>query len=764
MSEEALNSERPDVEQFPYGALVLPSTDHRGAAVVVVREPGSKGRNDVLVVEHPAGLHIASDACEPLQAERIPGLDTARIRVPMCHHPGDTAQPPDTFAVLRIETALGPAQTLDSATKQALRRICYTIRVEDRTGWFDYDGVHSDPFRHGYPDIATRDQGPAGIRGPSWLAMGIVSSIGESHFHPRLPRDTLAPGERVIYELHVGTFTPRGSLASAIHRLPALRTLGFSTIQLMPLDISSGPPGWTYDQTRTGAVEAAQYGGASALIAFVSRAHELGLEVIVDKQYNHEGPEQDSRSRFIPGMFARETQWGAGLSGREQRHYPQIIKLIGEELAYWVTHYGIDGYRLDATNRLPWEVHEQIAGFVAQISAAVQKPLYLLSEYAECEAPTGKRVPAGHQYAEEPGRYLMKLLDLSTAVHVVHLPSDAGSFLRPMLLSARRGWWYPDLPSPEGGLRGAERVTSLLWHHDWIGNRFGGERINALVSFDIFKAVTVWQLLGQWTPLIFMGTERYAQTPWYFFTGHQDSSTRNNTSAYYNDNENPALNGGRFYQFAPEAEAAGLQHALAFSHDGTRSGIDWEAFRRQSDRWGREYMDHARIETFEASKLDWDHSSPEQVAVQRLFRKLLAARRDARIAEEDPKHAQYKGWNGSEHFFVLRRRAPGGSEFIALVNLGAGPASVTISPAGIHAAACGEGSIPSLRDGETEPEWSGLGSYSLSVDTRSRTYGGPSPVRRLRFQIKEGHSRNIEIAPESALVFSKLPLASTQHR
>ena len=345
-------------------------------------------------------------------------------------------------------------------------------------------------------------------------------------------------------------------------------------------------PGWSYDQTHTGAVESAAYGGAEGLICFVEEAHHLGLDVIVDKQYNHEGPEQDSRGQIIPGMFGRQTKWGAGLSGRENPHFGQVIKLLGEELAYWVHTFGVDGFRFDATNRLPPEVHQCLADFGRALEAKVRKPIYLIGEYAECEEPMAQRVPTGHQYADQTGRLLMKLLDLSQAAHVTELPDDGGSTLKAMLKAARRGWWYPALPAPHGGgLSGIERSTTLLWNHDWIGNRFGGERISQLVSFPLYKTIAVWQVLGQWTPFIFMGTETYSKNPWYFFTGHQDDSTKNNTSAYYQEKDGKTvLTGGRFLEFRPEAEGIGLREALAFSTDGTVAGIDWQAFRGQTDR------------------------------------------------------------------------------------------------------------------------------------------------------------------------------------
>jgi 1,4-alpha-glucan branching enzyme len=297
------------------------------------------------------------------------------------------------------------------------------------------------------------------------------------------------------------------------------------------------------------------------------------------------------------------------------------------------SHFGVDGFRLDATNRMPWEMHEQIATFGQELARTVGKPLYLLSEYAESEDPKGRRAPTGHQYADQTGRFLMKLLELTTAAHVTGLPDEAGSVLRPMLKAARRGWWYPDVPPRKGALRGGERSTTLLWNHDWIGNRFGGERLNHLVAFPVFKTILVWQFLGQWTPFLFMGTERSAETPWFFFTGHKDTTTNNNVSAYYGGQGGKlVLKGGRFHELQAEVRAAGLKEAIAFSADGTLEGVDW-AFRNEG-LTGRPHMTRQQGTAEAKSSI----RSPERKSggTRRLFRAHKGARAAA-VKNEDPR-------------------------------------------------------------------------------------------------------------------------------
>ena len=739
-----------------YGALALPRATSDGHALIVFKQPGVDGRNDVLIVDKPSELDVRGDIIGEMSDGQRGRPGRTRLRVTMRQIPNDAGALPASVAVLRVAAQLPCGVPLGNRIRTSLASVRYTVRAGDRAGWFEYapDAVSHLEFAHGFPDIATREQGPAGIRGPSHLVVGLQRGIATTLLRPRSRSHRTA--QRAIYELHVGTFTQDGHFAAAASRLAYLRRLGFTTIQLMPIDVTSGVPGWSYDQTRTGAVDAEAYGGAAGLIAFVERAHALGLEVIIDKQYNHRGPEQDSRGELIEGMFTRATKWGPGLSGKEAPCYSQIVKLIGEELAYWALHFGADGFRLDATNRMPWELHEDVARLGAELATETGKSLYLLSEYAEAEEPFGRRVPTGRQYADQPGRLLMKLLQLSTATHVTSLVSDAGSLLRPMLKAARRGWWYPDVPPLAGGLNGDERSTTLLWNHDWIGNRFGGERVAHLVSFALFKTLAVWQMLGQWTPLIFMGTERYVLTPWYFFTGHRDQDTRNNTSVYYEEtSDGPLLTGGRFHEFMPEARDAGLRAALAFSRNGTASGIDWEAFRNQTDGRGHAYMDHARRETFEASKLDWERDGAEPRAAQALFAKLLHLRRDPRITEGDPRHTQYKAWAGQERAFVLRRRSSD-RELIALINMGDEPISFRIKHGGIDAHACGPSYIVAMEDAAQEDEWAAGGRYSARLDTNSVDYGGRGGWR-LRFEVTATRFRDVVVGPASALVFSRGP-------
>jgi len=733
-----------DVTEAPYGAIVLPNAGSADPVTVIFKQPGVHDRLDILVIERPAHLRILSPVLGEMSDPRREGV--ARARMAMTPSGSVSAGDlPDSFAVVQFSTSV----------PDTLREIRYTFRPGDEPGWFEFGeaGFPDSEYVHGFPDIASRCQTDAGIRGPSCLLTGLESGIRTSHFRPLRPHP-INESERVIYELHIGTFTAEGTFDAAANHLAALAAKGITTLQLMPVDIGSGAPGWTYDQTRTGAVEPEAYGGPSSLIRFVERAHELGLEILVDKQYNHAGPEQDSRAKFIEGIFTRTTRWGAGVSGSDVPLYRQIAKLIGEEIAFWVAHYGLDGFRLDATNRLPWELHSAIASFARDTEELVGKPLYVVSEYAECEEPAGRRTPTKHQYADQPGRFLMKLLNLSQAPHVVNLPGDDGSLLRAMLKAAKRGWWYPDVPQFAQPLRGGERVTTLVWNHDWIGNRFGGERLNHVVTFPLFKAILAWQFLGQWTPLVFMGTERCAETPWFYFTGHRDMDTRNNTSAYYEKVDGTyVLNGGRFHEFAREAKAAGLREPLAFSSDGTPAGIDWNAFRAQRDCTGRLYTDPSSVETFEASKLDWSCTTERQQAAERLFTNLASLRTLPAAQNEDPVNVQYKAWDANEKVFTLRRREPGETELVGLFNFSGEAVDIAVCNNDFQALQCGAPYVVSLQDGQRENDWPAKGRYDLWLDTNAEAFGGQDALEDSFFVVVGAQHERFTLLENTALIF-----------
>jgi hypothetical protein len=165
-------------------------------------------------------------------------------------------------------------------------------------------------------------------------------------------------------------------------------------------------------------------------------------------------------------------------------------------------------------------------------------------------------------------------------------------------------------------------------------------------------------------------------------------------------------------------------------------------------------MDPANQETFEASKLDWNHRSERQQAVDRLFQKLASLRQTSAVKNEDPRDTQYKAWAQSERLFLLRRREPGGSEYLAFFNLDSNSVTIEISPAAIEAIGCGAPYWTALQDDQREDEWPSIGRYSLWIDTNAEEFGGPGALQKPEFEITSAPQR-FQLQGATALVFSK---------
>jgi hypothetical protein len=211
-----IDEEQPDMQQLPYGLTLLPITDQQGDAVMIFKQPGEKDRLDILIVEKKTNLQVDVSALKRCRDPRTGHYGEERLRVRMDKIIYNADSQPDSVAMLRIGTELNSNSLIDDKTLSLLAEMRYSFRTSDADGWFEFgdDAFPKSIFRHGFPDIATREQGEKGIRGPS------IPSINQSRIKPELftpKRDLpLDPGERVIYELHVGTFTSEGSFSGMV--------------------------------------------------------------------------------------------------------------------------------------------------------------------------------------------------------------------------------------------------------------------------------------------------------------------------------------------------------------------------------------------------------------------------------------------------------------------------------------------------------------------------------------------------------------------
>jgi maltooligosyltrehalose trehalohydrolase len=389
----------------------------------------------------------------------------------------------------------------------------------------------------------------------------------------------LETADLVIYELHVGTFTPAGTFDGAIERLPSLRELGVTALELMPVAEFPGGRNWGYDGVSLYAVQST-YGGPNGLKRLVDAAHRAGLAVLLDVVYNHLGPEGNYVGEYGPYFSDRyRTAWGPGfdLDGPDS---DEVRRYLVDNAVYWVTEYHIDGLRLDAADRIvdlrPTHVAEEIGEAVHAQGQALGRRTLVIAEID----PDDPRWVRG----KDVGGYGLDAHwsnDLHHAVHVALTGERAGyyaDFTEPGALAKALGE-RPAVDLP------ADRFVVYIQNHDQIGNRARGERLAALVSPEALRLAAAILLLAPYVPLLFMGEEHGETNPFLYFVSHGD----------------PAL-----------VEAV---------REGRRR--EFEAF-----GWGGEVPDPQAEDSFEASRPRWDQAeSPAGTRLRALYRDLLRLRR-----------------------------------------------------------------------------------------------------------------------------------------
>lgn len=341
----------------------------------------------------------------------------------------------------------------------------------------------------------------------------------------------------VLYELHIGTFTPGGTFDSAIERLPHLVALGITHVELMPVCPFPGTHGWGYEGIAPWAVHE-PYGGPDGLKRFVDAAHGLGLGVVLDVVHNHLGPSGNHLPEFGPYFTeTHHTPWGAAVNldapgSDEVRAY-----FIGSALS-WLRDYRIDGLRLDAVHAL----HDTRAGhFLAELSAAVdalgaqlRRPLFLIAESDLNDPRTTTPRPAGGQ-----GLHAQWNDDFHHALHTALTGESQGYYadfarapMAAMATTLAKGFFHAGTYSSfRGRVHGApldvpatpaHRLLGYAQTHDQIGNRALGDRLAASLSPGLLACGAALVLCAPYTPMLFMGEEWGARTPWQFFTDHTD--------------------------------------------------------------------------------------------------------------------------------------------------------------------------------------------------------------------------------------------------
>ncbi|MCX5561563.1 malto-oligosyltrehalose trehalohydrolase [Streptomyces sp. NBC_00038] len=410
-------------------------------------------------------------------------------------------------------------------------------RDPERAGWWTGDAEARDGTRYGFalddgpvlPDPRSRRQPD----GPD----GLSAVVDPEQYGWRAEWAGLPLPGAVLYELHVGTYTREGTLDAAAERLGHLRELGVTHVELMPVCPFPGRHGWGYEGVSLWAVHE-PYGGPEALKRFVDRAHELGLGVVLDVVHNHLGPSGNYLPAFGPYFTdTHQTPWGSAVNldapgSDEVRAY-----LVGSALA-WLRDYRLDGLRLDAVHALrdtrALTFLEELSTAVDGLAADLGRPLFLVAE-SDLNDP---RLIASR---EEGGLGLHAQWN-DDFHHVLHtaLTGEAqgyyADFARAPFASLAKtltsGFFHDGTYSSFRGRShgrpldrtrvSAHRLLGYTQTHDQIGNRAQGDRLSASLSPGLLACAAALTLTGPFTPMLFMGEEWAAGTPWQFFTDHTD--------------------------------------------------------------------------------------------------------------------------------------------------------------------------------------------------------------------------------------------------
>ena len=478
---------------------------------------------------------------------------------------------------------------------------------------------------------------PDGVDGPSRL----VDHRGFA-WTDRSWRGLHLPGA-VLYELHVGTFTPAGTFEAVIDHLDHLVDLGVDAIELLPVAEFSGDRGWGYDGADLYAPHHA-YGGPHGLKRLVDACHHRGLAVVLDVVYNHLGPAGNYLSQFGPYFTDRHTtNWGDAINF-DGPDSDGVRAFVIDNALMWLRDYHIDGLRLDAVHAIEdssaAHLLEEMGTEVRRLAAEVRRPLFVVAE-SDLNDPRFVRSPDAGGYgldavwADEFHHALRAVLTGERDGYY----ADFGS-LELLTKAIRQAWVYTGDYSPyrrrvhgrpPAGL-GGDRFVVFLQNHDQIGNRAIGDRITDKVSSGRAKVGAALMLLSPFLPMIFQGEEWAASTPFQYFTDHQDPDL------------GKAVSEGRRREFA----------AFGWSPD--------------------EVPDPQDPATFQQSKLDWDELTSEPhrsmvdwyrrlIALRREIPSLLSGRRDKVRTTFD----EQQGW-------VLVER----EQVIVAANLGAEPVTLPL--------------------------------------------------------------------------------------
>ena len=535
----------------------------------------------------------------------------------------------------RVELVVGHPDGEQS--RHAMERVGDDPRVRDNFRVTQPRESVSRGTRYGY----SLDNGPARPDPRTrWQPDGVhrLSAIDPpERFDWRHAAMSIDRRDLVLYELHVGTFTSEGTFDAAIARLPDLVELGVTAVEVLPVSQFPGDRGWGYDGVHPFAVQNT-YGGPDAFRRFIDAAHGYGLGVLLDVVYNHFGPEGNYLGEFGPYLTGRyRTPWGDGVN-YDGAGCDEVRRFVCDNVRQWIGEYRLDGLRLDAIQTIFDVSARHILSDIAAAAreAAGDRTVHIIGETDQNDV----RIVTP---CEQNGLGLDAIWndDLHHALHSLvtgerdvfyadfrppyTTPSQALVDIANKAFS--RDGRYCDFRGHSAGAPAGDvdrsRLVVCIQNHDQAGNRALGERLHELCPPAAYRLSVALLLLSPQTPLLFQGEEYAEPRRFPFFCDFEDPAL------------NDAVRRGRAAEYWPD--------------DAT---------------WTDDMPDPPRRRTFEQAKLSWDWSTPDRAAVRRLYRTLLAMRRD--WPRESPLAASCEG-------DVLRMEQGGR---VLLANLSAEPRTI----------------------------------------------------------------------------------------
>ncbi len=567
----------------------------------------------------------------PVGADVVPDGVHFRVWAPNCDTVEVVLEGPDsgTFPLRREVEGYFAALVTDASAGSR-----YRYRLDDD------DTLVPDPASRFQPDGLT---GPSQVVDPSAFAWTDIGWRGVD-----------LPG-RIIYEMHIGTFTPEGTWAAASERLPELADLGVSLLELMPVASFQGRFNWGYDGVLQFA-PTASYGTCDDFRRFVDRAHALGLGVVLDVVYNHLGPGWEFLKRLSEDYVSKRhrTEWGETFNFDEANSGP-VRELVIANGAFWAAEYHLDGLRIDATQQIFDDSPRHVLCDLCEgmRAAAGDRHIVLIGE--------NEPQRAGLLRSGTGGPHLDALWneDFHHSARVA-LTGRSDGYLsmhrgapQELISASKWGWLYQGQMYPwQGKSRGTPtfgleiaRLINYLENHDQVANTGDGRRLHQQASPGRFRAITAWFLLIPGTPMLFQGQEYGATTPFLFFADFSGELGR----SYHEGRRKFAA---QFLNLAtPEMQAV--------------------------------IPDPTDPETFRRCKLDWGERT-RGAAMLALHRDLLRLRREDSVFRCQNAGRIHGAVLGAEAF-LLRFFGKAGDDRLLVVNLGpnlviAAPAEPLLAP------------------------------------------------------------------------------------